>query len=126
MKIEQQQLLQKARESLQAAQLLVDNNLSALAAARAYYVMFYIAEAFLLGEELTFSSHAAVIAAFGRVFAKTKRLPVDYHRSLINAQEKRIEADYNLNPSITTEEAKVIINEAQIMLDFAQNNIDSI
>jgi uncharacterized protein (UPF0332 family) len=51
--------------------------------------MFYIAEAFLLGEGLTFSSHSAVIAAFGREFAKTKRLPVEYHRYLINAQEKR-------------------------------------
>lgn len=126
MKIEQQQLLQKAQESLQAAQLLVDNNLPAFATARAYYAMFYIAEAFLLKEELAFSSHAAVIAEFGRVFAKTKRLPVDYHRSLINAQEKRIEADYNLNPNITSEESKVIIQEAKTMLDFAQKNIDSI
>lgn len=126
MKIEQQQLLQKARDSLQAAQLLVDNNLPAFAAARAYYTMFYIAEAFLLGEGLTFSSHSAVIAAFGREFAKTKRLPVEYHRYLINAQEKRTEADYNLNPSITPEEAKTIINEAENMLNSAQNNIPNI
>ncbi|MDY7004028.1 MAG: HEPN domain-containing protein [Cyanobacteriota bacterium] len=62
MNIEQQQLLQKARDSLQAAQLLVDNNLAAFAAARAYYIV----EAFLLGEGLTFSSHSAVISAFGR------------------------------------------------------------
>lgn len=88
--------------------------------------MFYIAEAFLLGKGLTFSSHSAVIAAFGREFAKTKRLPVEYHRYLINAQEKRTEADYNLNPSITIEEAKMIINEAEDMLNFAQNNIDLI
>ena len=101
MNIEQQQLLQKARESLQAAQLLIDNNLAAFAAARAYYSMFYIAEAFLLGEGFTFSSHSAVISAFGREFARTKRLPLEYHRYLINAQEKRTEADYNLNPNIT-------------------------
>ena len=37
MKIEQQQLLEKARESLQAAQLLANNNLLAFASARAYY-----------------------------------------------------------------------------------------
>ncbi|MGK7886141.1 MAG: HEPN domain-containing protein [Crocosphaera sp.] len=80
MKIEQQQLLQKSQDSLQAAQLLVDNNLPAFAVARAYYAMFYIAEAFLLGENLTFSSHAAVIAAFGRVFSKTKPIPLNYHR----------------------------------------------
>ena len=44
MKIEQQQLLQKAQESVKAAQLLVDNNLPAFATARACYTMFYIAE----------------------------------------------------------------------------------
>ena len=126
MNIEQQQLLQKARDSLQAAQLLVDNNLAAFATARAYYSMFYIAEAFLLGEGLTFSSQSAVISAFGRQFARTKRLPVEYHRYLINAQEKRTEADYNLNPNITIEQAQEIINEAEEMLDFAQNNIDLI
>ncbi len=126
MKIEQEQLLQKSRDSLQAAQLLVDNNLPAFAVARAYYAMFYIAEAFLLGENLTFSSHAAVIATFGRVFAKTKRIPVNYHRFLIDAQEKRIEADYNLNPNITEQEAIQIINQAKNMLNFAQNNITSV
>ncbi len=124
MKIEQQQLLEKAKESLEAAQILIDNNLAAIAVTRAYYSMFYVAEAFLLGEELTFSSHSAVISAFGRLFAKEKRLPVDYHRYLINAQEKRIEADYNLTPNITLLEAKLIIGQAKEMLSYANKNMN--
>lgn len=123
MKIEQQQLLEKARESLQAAEILVENNLANIAVTRAYYTMFYVAEAYLLGEELAFSSHSAVISAFGRIFAKEKRLPVEYHRYLINAQEKRIEADYNLTPNITLEQAKVITREAKEMLNYAKKNI---
>ncbi len=123
MKIEQQQLLEKAKESLEAAQILIDNNLAAIAVTRAYYSMFYVAEAFLLGEELTFSSHSAVISAFGRLFAKEKRLPVDYHRYLINAQEKRIEADYNLTPNITLLEAELIISQAKEMLDYANKSM---
>ncbi len=123
MKIEQEQLLEKARESLQAAEILVKNNLANIAVTRAYYTMFYVAEAYLLGEELAFSSHSAVISAFGRIFAKEKRLPVEYHRYLINAQEKRIEADYNLTPNITLEQAKVITSEAKEMLNYAKKNI---
>jgi uncharacterized protein (UPF0332 family) len=125
MNTEQGQLLQKAQESLQASQILADNNLAAFAATRGYYAMFYIAEAFLLKEGLTFSSHSAVIAAFGREFVKTKRLPVEYHRYLINAQEKRTEADYALSPNIDLEQAQEIIDQAQTMLDFAFNNLDS-
>ncbi|MEG3881707.1 HEPN domain-containing protein [Microcoleus sp. herbarium7] len=63
---EQIALLTKAGESLRAAKLLAANTLPDFAASRAYYTMFYVAEAFLLGEGLTFSSHAAVISAFGR------------------------------------------------------------
>jgi uncharacterized protein (UPF0332 family) len=124
MKIEQQQLLEKAKESLLAAQLLANNNLLAFATARAYYSMFYIAQAFLLGENLTFSSHSAVIAAFGKTFIKTKRLPVEYHRYLIDAQEQRTDADYSLTPNITSKKAQDIIEKAQRMLDFAQENIE--
>ena len=42
--------------------------------------MFYVAEAFLLNEGLTFSSHAAVISAFGRDFARTGRALLEFHR----------------------------------------------
>jgi uncharacterized protein (UPF0332 family) len=37
--------------------------------------MFYLAEAFLDGEGLAFSSHSAVIGEFGRIFAKSGRIP---------------------------------------------------
>lgn len=63
---EQQGLLEKAARSLQAAKLLNQEGLSEFATTRAYYAMFYVAEAFLEGEGLSFSKHSAVIAAFGQ------------------------------------------------------------
>ena len=83
---EQRELLLKAQQSLEAAKLLLTNNFPDYAASRAYYSMFYIAEAFLEGEGLSFSKHSAVIAAFGREFAKPQRVPTDFHRFLIEAQ----------------------------------------
>ena len=77
---EQQALLEKATRSLQAARLLNQQNLPEFAASRAYYTMFYIASAFLEGEGLAFSRHSAVISAFGREFANTGRVPVEFHR----------------------------------------------
>jgi uncharacterized protein (UPF0332 family) len=67
---EQRELLLKAQQSLEAARLLLSNNFPDYAASRAYYAMFYIAETFLEGEGFSFSKHSAVIAAFGREFAK--------------------------------------------------------
>ncbi len=63
---EQRALFQKAIRSLEAAKLLQQGGMIEFAASRAYYTTFYIAEAFLEGEGLSFSSHAAVIPAFGR------------------------------------------------------------
>ncbi len=53
---EQFDLLLKARQSVSAAKVLLDNGYSDYAASRAYYSMFYVAEAFLIGQEMSFSS----------------------------------------------------------------------
>lgn len=91
---EQRKLLLKAQQSLEAAKLLLTNYYPDYATSRAYYTMFYIAEVFLEGEGLCFSKHSAVIAAFGREFAKSQRVPPDFHRFLIEAQELRTAGDY--------------------------------
>ena len=120
MKPEQTALLRKAGESRRAAQLLATNELLDFAASRAYYTMFYGAEAFLLNEGLTFSSHAAVIAAFGRDFARTGRVPVEFHRYLIDAQDLRNQGDYDIDSAITESEANELISHAQQFLELAE------
>ena len=69
MKPDAQEFLQKARDNLAAAQLLQRERFWDICASRAYYAMFYTAEALLLERGLAYSSHSAVIAAFGREFA---------------------------------------------------------
>ena len=120
MKPEQIALLRKAAESLRAAELLATNELFDFAASRAYYTMFYVAEAFLLNEGLTFSSHAAVISAFGRDFARTGRVPVEFHRYLIDAQDLRNQGDYDIDSAITEAEANQLIGQAEQFLELAE------
>ncbi len=120
MKPEQIALLRKAAERLRAAELLATNELFDFAASRAYYTMFYVAEAFLLNEGLTFSSHAAVISAFGRDFARTGRVPVEFHRYLIDAQDLRNQGDYDIDSAITEAEANQLIAQAEQFLELAE------
>lgn len=51
--------LDRARENIRVAEILINENSSDIAASRAYYAMFYTAEALLLSRDLTFSSHSA-------------------------------------------------------------------
>ena len=106
---EQKLLLEKARRSLKGAELMVDNSLPELAVSRAYYAMFYIASAFVLGVGLSFSSHSAVISAFGRDFGRNDQRLRRFHRSLIDAQDMRNRSDYNLDSGITEEDARLQI-----------------
>ncbi|MCC5898296.1 MAG: HEPN domain-containing protein [Phormidium sp. GEM2.Bin31] len=116
---EQQELLLKAQQSLQAAKLLLANDYANYAASRAYYTMFYVAEAFLEGEGLSFSKHSAVIAAFGREFAKPQRVFHEFHRFLIEAQELRTAGDYGQLNAVTTAQATEQIDRAERFLEVA-------
>ncbi len=120
MKPEQQALLEKAARSLKAAKVLNETGFPEFAASRAYYAMFYVAEAFLEGKRLSFSKHSAVIAAFGQYFARTKQVPVEFHRYLITAEQIRIKGDYNIEPGLTAEQAAKQISYAEQFLEFAE------
>jgi uncharacterized protein (UPF0332 family) len=120
---EQQQLLKKAHSSLRAAKILSGEEIYDAAVSRAYYAMFYIAEAFLLGENLTFSKHSAVISKFGEYFARTGRVPVEFHRHIIQAQQSRIKADYDATSQVSQTEANEQITHAETFLTFAQTNL---
>jgi uncharacterized protein (UPF0332 family) len=64
-------LMSRARRSLIAARLLLEAGSPDFAASRAYYAMFYAAEALLLSRGLAFSKHEAVIAEFAREFVRS-------------------------------------------------------
>jgi uncharacterized protein (UPF0332 family) len=120
---EQAALMKKAYDSLRGAKLLAGDGLHDFAASRAYYTMFYVAEALLLGEGLSFSKHAAVIAAFGRRFARTGVVPAEFHRYLIDGQDMRTVGDYSTGPGLTAAQAAEQIARAERFLDQADRLI---
>ena len=83
MKPEVEELLDKARRSIKTANNIFKDGEVDFAGSRAYYALFYIAEALLLERGLAFSSHSAVIANFGKEFAKPKSLNPKFHTILL-------------------------------------------
>jgi uncharacterized protein (UPF0332 family) len=123
---EQGAFLSKAHDSVRAAKLLSDAGFYDFAVSRAYYAMFYVAEACLRGRGLTFSRHAGVIAAFGERFAKTGIVPAELHRYLIEGQDKRNVGDYQIGPGLTDRQAAEQIARAEQLLPLAQCLLDSL
>ena len=62
--------LERANESLKAAQLLFDNKLLIPAMNRIYYSMFYSVQALLVLDEKAFSKHGQVKGYFNKEFIK--------------------------------------------------------
>jgi len=83
--------------------------------------MFYVCEALLLGEGLSFSKHSAVISAFGQVFAKTGRLPEEFHRYLLDARDLRNAGDYDIRALISKEDSVTQIERTESFLKLAEN-----
>lgn len=54
-------LINKAKESLNAARHLLEGGYPDFSASRSYYAMFYSAEAMLITKNLSFSKHKTVI-----------------------------------------------------------------
>ncbi|MBI5197062.1 MAG: HEPN domain-containing protein [Nitrospirae bacterium] len=123
---EQQDLLIQARRSLDASKLLYREGFYSFAASRAYYAMFYIAEAFLLGQGLAFSKHSGVHAAFGERFAKTGLVPSEFHRFLIEGMEVRQAGDYGKGKDVSPEASTEQITRAEQFLDLAERLIGAL
>jgi uncharacterized protein (UPF0332 family) len=120
---EQEDLLVQAHESLAAAKVLQAQGYYGFAASRAYYAMFYVAEAFLLGKGLAFSKHSGVHAAFGEHFAKTGIIPPEFHRYLLRGMEVRHAGDYGKARKVTLEEAEEQLARAEQFLELAERLI---
>ena len=115
-----QRLLRKAERAIAAAARELDSGEADFAVARAYYAMFYLAEA-LLGEKgLRFKKHGGVHGAFGEHFAKPGTLDPKYHRWLLAAFEKRITADYGIEDPIASHDAAETIAQAREFLEAVQ------
>jgi uncharacterized protein (UPF0332 family) len=99
---------------------LLDNEKIDIAAGRAYYALFYIAEALLNEKNLKFSTHGAVISAYGKEYAKTKLLDPKFHTLLRKGFDTRLLGDYHVDTQIEVDAVADMINQAREFLEVAQ------
>ena len=111
------ELLEKAKRSIFAAEILFKEELYDFSASRSYYAMFYVTEAILLTKKLSYSKHSAVISAFGKEFIKQAILPQHLHRYLRDAFKLRQAGDYGVSTAVNKEEAKRLIEQAKEFID---------
>ena len=98
------------------AKLLVEKGDYESCVSRAYYAMFFCAEAALLTKNLSFSSHKGVIAAFGQHFVKTGVFTRELGRQINRAFDLRQLADYESRFVISKEKAVESVSDCATFL----------
>ncbi|HHE04695.1 MAG TPA: HEPN domain-containing protein [candidate division WOR-3 bacterium] len=117
MREEINKIIEKAERSLKTAKELFNKGDYDFAVSRAYYTMFYMAEAVLMTKGLSFSKHSAVISAFGQHYIKTGIIDKKYHKMFSDAFEIRQIGDYNFLREISEEEALIVVKNAEDFLN---------
>ncbi len=118
-------LLEKTDRAIGAGESALANGYVEVAASRAYYAMFYVAEALLHERGLYFRKHGGVHSAFGKHFAKTAVLDPRYHRWLLAAFNKRITADYGVDVELSVQEVKEMLAQACEFVEAARKFLKS-
>ena len=69
---------ERAKETLEEAEIMLDNNKLIAAVNRIYYAIFYEVIALLLTKELSFSKHSGVRSLFNKKFIKPGIISEEY------------------------------------------------
>jgi uncharacterized protein (UPF0332 family) len=120
---EVQALIEKAKESNEVARSLARDRHYDFAASRAYYAMFYVAEALLAHLGQSYSKHSAVISAFGREYTKAGKLDAQFHQRLIDAQDLRHTGDYGIEEHVSKKQAQVVCEWAREFIAAAEKSL---
>ena len=82
--------------------------------------MFYAAEALLEERGLHFRKHGGVHAAFGNEFIKTGLLDKKFHRWLLDAFDRRLQSDYEVDSVVSEENVRRMLEQARELLSEAR------
>jgi len=120
MKDSTQQLLLNAEETMNAAKVLFKEEYFRDAVNRAYYAIFYIAEALLNEKDLRFSKHGTVHGAFAQHYIKTKIFDEKYHKLLTGSFRRRMLGDYDEVARFSSDEVVELLGQAGDFLSAAK------
>lgn len=121
--LEVDDLLEKAWQSLDAAESLFNDGFVDFSASRAYYAMFYSLEALLLDKNLSFSKHSGIISAFGKDFVKSGLFEKKFHQYVIEAFDLRNIGDYGAMYAVRKEKAVELMKNAKELIGTIQKYI---
>jgi uncharacterized protein (UPF0332 family) len=86
--------MEKSKEAIKAAEIMLQNNMLTFGMNRIYYSMFYAVQSLLASDGVTFSKHGQVKGYFNREWIKSGKFPKRLGQLYNKAFEYRQKFDY--------------------------------
>lgn len=115
--------LERAKEELDTAELLLDNGKLKAANNRAYYSIYYTMTAVLCLEPTAFKRHKDTIAYFNKNYVHTGIFPGEIGRRISKAAKVRHASDYDEFYLASREEAENQIQTAKDIIELVEKYI---
>ena len=115
--------LERAREELDTAELLFENEKLKAANNRAYYSIYYSLTAVLCLEPIAFKRHKDTIGYFNKNYVHTGLFPGKIGRNISKAAKVRHASDYDEFYIASKEEAEKQIQTAKILAELVDKYI---
>jgi len=112
--------LDRAKEELNASDLLFKGNFYKSANNRAYYSIFHAIRAILALERKDFKRHKSVVAYFNENYVKTEIFPKKIGRRIALASRVREESDYDDEFVVSPEETLAQMETAKYLIDLVE------
>jgi len=105
--------LDAAHDALAGGQFNLDGSYYAIAVNRAYYAVFYAANALLATKGLARGKHSGTISAFRQSFVKPGLIESEYSDIYGSLMDDRHVSDYDMDTSIKPEQAANDVESAR-------------
>ncbi|MBM3708322.1 MAG: HEPN domain-containing protein [Actinobacteria bacterium] len=114
----------RAKEAVQEAQIMLENNKLIAAVNRIYYAIFYEVLALLLTKELSSSKHSGVRSLFNKEFIKTGIISEQHGEFYNRIFGFRQRADYEDFVEFDYEKVKSWFESAKVFIDSVEKVIN--
>ena len=105
--------MKKSQADLNAAKILLKNNLYSQSINRSYYCIFHAARALLAFDKFDSKKHSGIISFFNEHYIKTNLIEKEYSTILMSAERIRNESDYDDMFIATEEQAMQQLKKAE-------------
>jgi|LSQX01.3.fsa_nt_gb uncharacterized protein (UPF0332 family) len=109
--------LDKAKEDLHTAELMLEYHKYDQSVNRSYYAMFHAVRALLAFDFFDSKRHSSIIGYFNQKYVANGKIEAEYYKMLARAFDKRMKSDYHDFYRADLEEAKEQLDEARLFID---------